>query len=126
MKNGMHAINVSLRPPQIRRLRMGENSLKGDDIAGRFIFCYLLFILAHLMHPSPLVPRETRRLTGEISKKIYSALKYTRYLLKPFRDECLQNCNAIAWARILANDFSRYGGFDIKSCACYDRIIQAH
>ena len=51
----------------LRRLRIGEDSLKGDDIAGCFIFCYLLFILTSSMYPSPLVPRQAWRLTGFVS-----------------------------------------------------------
>ena len=48
----------------LRRLRIGEDSLKGDDIVGCFIFCFLLFILTSSMLPNPLVPRQTWRLTG--------------------------------------------------------------
>ena len=48
----------------LRRLWIGEDSLKGDDIVGCFIFGYLFFILISSMHPSPLVPRQTWGLTG--------------------------------------------------------------
>ena len=62
-KNGIHAINVSLQPPQTSSDRQ-RDSLNGDDIVGCFIFCYLLFILTSSMHPSPLVLRQPWRLTG--------------------------------------------------------------
>ena len=47
----------------LRRLRIGEDSLKGDDIDGCF---YILFYfhITFSMHSRPLVPRQTLRLTG--------------------------------------------------------------
>ena len=57
----------------LRRLRIGEDSLRGDDIVGCFIFCYLLFILTSSMQSSPLVSRQTWCLTGD-NLAIYIAL----------------------------------------------------
>ena len=47
----------------IRRLRIGEDSLKGDDIDGCFYILFYFYITSS-MHSRPLVPRQTWRLTG--------------------------------------------------------------
>ena len=46
-----------------RRLRIGEDSLKGDDIDGCFYILFYFYITSS-MHSRPLVPRQTWRLTG--------------------------------------------------------------
>ena len=45
----------------IRRLRIGEDSLKGDDIDG---ILYFVLLFTSSIHSRPLVPRQTWRLTG--------------------------------------------------------------
>ena len=47
----------------LRRLRIGEDSLKGDDIDGCFYILFYFYITSS-MHSRPLVPRQTWRLTG--------------------------------------------------------------
>ena len=47
----------------LRRIRIGEDNMKGDDIVECFIFCYLPFIFTSSMRPSLLAPRQTWRLT---------------------------------------------------------------
>ena len=54
----------------LRHLWIGEDGLKGDEIVGCFIFCYLLVMSTSSIHPSRLVPRQTWRPTG--FTKIYS------------------------------------------------------
>ena len=48
---------------QLRRLRIGEGSLKGDDIDGCFYILFYFHIISS-MQSRPLVPRQTWRLTG--------------------------------------------------------------
>ena len=45
----------------IRRLRIGEDSLKGDDIDG---LLYFVLLFTSSIHSRPLVPRQIWRLTG--------------------------------------------------------------
>ena len=46
----------------LRRLRIGEDSLKGDDIDGCFYILFYFYIISS-MHSRPLVPRQTWHLT---------------------------------------------------------------
>ena len=48
----------------LRRLRIGEDSLKGDDIDG---LLYFVLLFTSSIHSRPLVPRQTWRLTGDSS-----------------------------------------------------------
>ena len=48
----------------LRRLRIGEDSLKVDDIDGCFYILFYCYIISSV-HSRPLVPRQTWCLTGD-------------------------------------------------------------